>query len=84
MIKANEARKILEEVTARELQDRELRARKYCEEVISKEIEKYATLKYNMLNIKVDKDIYNIVSEFLKENGYKVKPLNATTISILW
>ena len=84
MIKANEARKIVEEVTARELQDRELNARKYCEEVISKEIEKYATLKYNMLNIKVDKDIHNMVGEFLEENGYKVKPLSATSISILW
>ena len=84
MIKANEARKIVEEVTARELQDRELNARKYCEEVISKEIEKYATLKYNMLNIKVDKDIHNMVGEFLEENGYKVKPLSATSISVLW
>ena len=84
MIKADEARKIVEEVTARELQERELKARKYCEEVISKEIEKYATLKYKMLNIKVDKDIYNMVSKFLEKNDYKVKPLNATTINILW
>lgn len=84
MIKANEARKIMEEEIARELQERELKAKNYCEEVLSKEIEKYATSKYKMLNIKVDKDIYNIVSEILEENGYNVKPLDTTSLTIMW
>ena len=84
MIKAEEARKIIEKEEARVLQARTLKAQNYCEEVISKEIERYATMQYHILNVKVDKDIYKLVSEILEENGYKVKPLDATSLTITW
>lgn len=83
MIKANELKEIRERAIAEEIETRQERAEAFCED-LSKTLEERAKEKYNFYNTEVPKSIDAYVYSILKDNGYDVRFLNATTLAIYW
>lgn len=84
MIKANEARTIVNEAIEREIARRTEKAREYCEE-LSVSIEARANDKYTTMdNVSVDREIRAYVIAELQNNGYRAVINNNDTISIGW
>jgi hypothetical protein len=84
MIKATEARAMVEEAIEREITLRREKAQKFCEE-LSKAIEDTAQTRNTILeNVMVDRNIRAYVIAELQNNGYTVTIKEADTLSIAW
>lgn len=83
MIKATDARQIINNVVEREIEEKRARAHKFCEE-LSTVITDRASKKLSMVTINVEQDIRNYVGKELTDNGYRVEYNTNNTINIMW
>ena len=84
MLKANEARELVERAITKEIEERTARATKRCEE-IGKIIEEKANEKYTAISVECESDIRAYVIQELKDNGYGATYNDTTkTIMINW
>lgn len=84
MLKATEARKIVDETIAERHRIIEEKAQKLCE-AYSEDIKKRSRIGNNCLTIeKLPKDLYSKVCEILEQNGYIVYKLNFETVQFEW
>ena len=84
MIKATEARAIVEEAIEREITMRREKAQTFCEE-LSKVIEDKAQTRSTLLeNVMVDRNIRAYVIAELQNNGYTVMIKEMDTLTIVW
>ena len=62
------------------------RAKNFCEEIVSKEIEAAATEGRTSIELNCDKDLAGAIAEYLKEQGgfwVRVDAMNGTTSGLL-
>lgn len=83
MIKATDARQIVNNAVEREVEEKRTRAHKFCEE-LSTVITDRASKKLTRVAIEVEQDIKNYVGKELTDNGYKVEYNTNNTINIMW
>ena len=84
MIKAKEAREMMERAIENEIARLKENAIQFCEE-ISKEIEASASKKYCNIIITVPNSVKrNYVVEILKDNGYSVSIKSDGKLDIMW
>lgn len=85
MLNAKQANEILKAKVEQERENKKIRAKEFCETVISQEIERVANLQGNKTTItNIEYDILYLVNEILQENGYKTRVAGATIIEIKW
>lgn len=84
MLKAIEARELVERAIYKEIEERRERAQQYCEE-IEKIIERKANERYTNATVDCESDIRAYVIQELKDNGYGATYNDITkTIVINW
>lgn len=84
MLKANEARELVERAINKEIEERRTRAIEKCEE-IGKIIEEKANERYTNATVDCESDIRAYVIQELKDNGYGATYNDTTkTIVINW
>ena len=83
MIKATDARQIVNNAIEREIEEKRTKAHKFCEE-LSTVITDRARKKFTMITIEVEQDIRNYVGKELTDNGYRVEHNINNSIDIMW
>ena len=84
MIKAHEAREMVEKARELEIATRQNRAEEFCkglEDTITNIANKRGC---QCTVIDIPKEIYSYVVTICKDNGYTVTQLNNTTIQLIW
>ena len=84
MIKASEARKIVEDTKERKTKELHALAERYCSEELSGIIKKQAHLENNYCIVTPPSEIFNPVRKKLLENEYQVHVVGLDSLKISW
>lgn len=84
MIKAKQAREMVDVRVKEELENRIKKANEFCETVIDNKIKERANDRFTSCEIEVDFDLRMDIVSILKDNGYTASALGCNKVSIIW